>query len=104
VVPWLRLEPVGQPAQYDGQLVPRTAGTAGLRGGSKFVALGPYLGGAELLGEAVARYLLVFGDHRPCSPHGVPVLASRADFGNASPRSRRVPLPGGTFWVVWIRP
>jgi hypothetical protein len=64
-VPRLRLKPVGEPPQYAGELVSR-ATVAGLVKVFELVAvLGPLLGGPDLLGDPVTRYLLLFADHCP---------------------------------------
>lgn len=64
-MPRLRLESIGQPPQYSGERVPR-ATVAGLVAVFELVAvLGPHLGGPDLLGYPVTRYLLLFADHCP---------------------------------------
>lgn len=64
-MPRLRLEPVGEPPEYSGELVPRAPVACLVTVFDLSPVLGPDLGGPDLLGYPVSRYLLLFADHFP---------------------------------------
>jgi hypothetical protein len=61
---WLRLEAVGQSPERSGELMSMASLPGRSSSGPALPEQGLLLGVAKLLGDSIAGYLLVFGDHR----------------------------------------